>query len=132
MNYNITYTVNAPLDVNILNAFMEKVWAGHVWTDYNKVLSRSLCYITAYHCNELIGFINIAWDGNKHAFLLDTSVDPNYRNKGIGKTIVNKAIAQCKDFSIEWIHVDYEVRYENFYKQCGFIQKTTASLLHLT
>ncbi|UVD79385.1 GNAT family N-acetyltransferase [Myroides albus] len=132
MDKNISYTINASLDINALNSFMGKVWKDHMWIDYNQVLSRSLSYITAHWGNEIIGFINIAWDGNKHAFLLDTSVDPNFRNKGIGKELVVKAISACKANSIEWIHVDYEEKYENFYRQCGFVQRTSASLLHLT
>lgn len=131
MEKNISYTINASLDINTLNSFMEKVWKDHVWINYNQVLSRSLSYITANCGNEIIGFINIVWDGNKHAFLLDTSVDPNFRNKGIGKELVIKAISECKANFIEWIHVDYEEKYENFYRQCGFVQKTSASLLHL-
>ncbi|MEK6495457.1 GNAT family N-acetyltransferase [Myroides odoratimimus] len=131
MDKNISYTINASLDINTLNSFMEKVWKDHVWINYNQVLSRSLSYITANCGNEIIGFINIAWDGNKHAFLLDTSVDPNFRNKGIGKELVIKAIYECKANFIEWVHVDYEEKYENFYRQCGFVQKTSASLLHL-
>ncbi|MDR0228411.1 MAG: GNAT family N-acetyltransferase [Flavobacteriaceae bacterium] len=131
MNHNIVYTVNASLDINALNSFMEKVWKGHIWVDYNQVLSISLSYIIAYSGNEIIGFINIAWDGNKHAFLLDISVDPVFRNKGIGKELVIKAISECKTNSIEWIHVDYEEQYEHFYRECGFVQKTSASLLHL-
>ena len=131
MNHEIIYTINASLDINALNSFMGKVWKDHMWIDYNQVLSRSLSYITAHWGNEIIGFINIAWDGNKHAFLLDTSVDPNFRNKGIGKELVVKAISACKANSIEWIHVDYEEKYESFYRQCGFVQRTSASLLHL-
>lgn len=131
MKNNITYLANISPDVDVLNDLMAKVWSEHTWTDYNRVLAKSFCHITAYSGNELIGFINVAWDGNKHAFILDTSVCPDHQNNGVGKALVFKAIECCKNTSIEWIHVDYEERYEYFYHECGFTQKTAAALLNL-
>ena len=44
------------------------------------MLARSLTYVAAYDTvgggEQLVGFVNVAWDGGIHAFLLDTTVHP--------------------------------------------------------
>jgi len=44
---------------------------------------------------------------------------------------VIKAISEYKTNSIEWGHIYYEEQYKNLCRQCSFIQRTTAPLLHL-
>ncbi|WP_424949795.1 GNAT family N-acetyltransferase [Deinococcus sp.] len=51
---------------------------------WERVLSRSLCWVTAHGGPALVGFVNVAWDGGQHAFLLDTAVHPGYVRQGIG------------------------------------------------
>ena len=48
------------------------------------VLARSFTYICAFTPGGLVGFVNVAWDGGVHAFLLDTTVVPEYRRRGVG------------------------------------------------
>jgi len=36
-----------------------------------------LAYACAYDAEHLIGFVNLAWDGGIHTFLLDTTVHPD-------------------------------------------------------
>jgi GNAT superfamily N-acetyltransferase len=79
---------------------------------------------------RLVGFVNVAWDGGAHAFLLDTSVHPDYQRRGIGTALVREAIALARVGSAEWLHVDYEEGLEPFYRGCGF-QSTPAGLLYL-
>lgn len=74
--------------------------------------------------------MNIAWDGGQHAFILDTTVHPEYRRHGIGSMIVGKAVELAKNAGITWLHVDYEAYLDGFYKKCGF-KDTKAGLLRL-
>jgi hypothetical protein len=39
-------------------------------------LHASLAYVCAYQGEELIGFVNLAWDGGINEFLLDTTAHP--------------------------------------------------------
>ncbi|MEV4123944.1 carboxylesterase family protein [Nocardia sp. NPDC049707] len=39
----------------------------------------------------LIGFVNVAWDGADHAFLLDTKVRPEHRHRGIAASAPNSS-----------------------------------------
>jgi len=72
---------------------------------YEKVLQHSFTWITAGSGDELIGFVNVAWDRGVHFFLLDTTVDPDYQRQGIGMRLVREAIDACRGCG-EWVHVD--------------------------
>jgi GNAT superfamily N-acetyltransferase len=79
-----------------------------------------MAYICAYQGAELIGFVNVAWDGKSHAFILDTTVHPNSRLQGIGRELVLAAIQQAKLRAVTWVHVDFEPELRKFYSRCGF------------
>ncbi len=98
--------------------------------DFIKVLEKSLLYVCAFSKSRLIGFVNIAWDGGEHSFLLDTTVHPKFRNLGIGTELVKRAAVETKQKNITWLHVDYEDHLELFYKNCEF-KNTKAGLYKL-
>ena len=95
------------------------------------MLSRSLAHISAYDGTTLIGFVNVATDGGVHAFLLDTSVHPDFQHRGIGSDLVRRAIEAAKARGAQWLHVDYEPHLDGFYRACGF-RPTLAGLIDLT
>ncbi len=81
----------------------------------------SLGWVTARIGPELVGFVNVAWDGGVHAFILDTMVLPEHRRKGIAKAIVEAAIEHARGSPCEWLHVDFEPHLRAFYfGACGF------------
>lgn len=110
---SVTYRVSPPLASEDPDQLFSVSWPNHTQRDFHPVLSRSFAYVCACHKNRLIGFVNLAWDGGVHAFILDTTVHPNFRRRGI-----------------EWVHVDFEPRLREFYQQCGF-RYTEAGLIHL-
>lgn len=95
------------------------------------VLSRSLAHVTAYDGTRLVGFVNVATDGGVHAFLLDTTVHPDFQHRGIGTELVRRATVAAKARGAQWLHVDYEPHLEGFYRSCGF-GRTLAGLIDLT
>ncbi|MBZ0300978.1 MAG: GNAT family N-acetyltransferase [Anaerolineae bacterium] len=113
-----------------LNTLFAAAWEKHIQTDFQPVLRHSLLYITAYADDRLVGFVNMAWDGGVHAFLLDTTVHSDFQRRGIGRQLVRAAIAAARTRGIEWVHVDYEPHLEVFYRACGF-RSTEAGLLNL-
>ncbi|WP_349263051.1 GNAT family N-acetyltransferase [Longimicrobium sp.] len=115
----------------VLNELFAAAWPAHVARGFADVFSRSLAWVGAYASQQLIGFVNVAWDGAAHAFLLDTTVHPDHRRRGIGTALVRQAVAAAREAGAEWIHVDYEPRLEDFYEGCGF-RPTAAGLIHLT
>ncbi|RDE08415.1 GNAT family N-acetyltransferase [Pelagibacterium lacus] len=88
--------------------------------DFQSVLTRSLTHVAAYLNTQVIGFANMAWDGGVHAFLVDVCVHPDYRDLGIGQSMVQKAIAIAHKRGIAKIHVDFEPHLREFYLSCGF------------
>jgi GNAT superfamily N-acetyltransferase len=127
---DIIYKLNPTVTNADMNRLFTSAWVDHHETDFTPVLSRSLVYVCAYSGDELVGFVNVAWDGGVHAFLLDTTVHPAYQRRGIGVRLVQEAALATKEKGIDWLHVDYEPHLETFYQQCGF-QPTLAGLMRL-
>jgi ribosomal protein S18 acetylase RimI-like enzyme len=99
---------------------------------WDQVRPYSLGWVTARrHDGTLVGFVNVAWDGADHAFLLDTKVRSEYQRRGIATTIVSQAVLHAKAAGCEWLHVDFQEHLAPFYfDACGF-RSTPAGLIHL-
>jgi GNAT superfamily N-acetyltransferase len=125
----VEYRTSPPVTNAQLNALFADAWPGpHVDRDFSAVLSRSLGYVCGYVDDEIIGFVNVAWDGGTHAFLLDTTVRSDMQRRGIGTGLVRRAVQLARAGGAEWLHVDYERRLAGFYQKCGFA-KTDAGLI---
>ncbi|GLF99536.1 GNAT family N-acetyltransferase [Streptomyces yaizuensis] len=80
----------------------------------------------------LVGFVNVAWDGGAHAFVLDTMVARNTRGSGVGTELVTTAARGARAAGCAWLHVDFEEHLRPFYLgACGF-RPTDAGLIALT
>jgi ribosomal protein S18 acetylase RimI-like enzyme len=129
---DVAYRLNPPLSNAALNALYAAAWPAHGEreSDFQPVLAHSLVTVGAYAGARLVGFVYVAWDGGIHGFLLDPTVDPAYRRRGIGQRLVAEATAAAQARGLVWLHVDYEPHLEAFYRECGF-QPTLAGLIHL-
>ena len=125
------YQVSPALSNDSLNALFAAAWDNHTDRNHQPVLDRSLLYVCAYAGETLVGFVNVAWDGGIHAFILDTTVHKDWQRRGIGRELVVRAADEAKARDIEWLHVDYEPHLDNFYRACGF-QHTMAGLMRLS
>jgi len=113
-----------------LNALFSAAWGSPHSRDFTAILPRSLAHIGAYHGDRLVGFVNVAWDGGIHAFILDTSVHPDMRRQGIATRMVRQATSLAREHGAEWLHVDFEPHLTGFYRACGF-RPTDAGLIKL-
>lgn len=116
----IEYRLNPPISSEAINELFATSWPKHRPRDFMPILSRSLAYVCAYEGERFVGFVNLAWDGGIHAFLLDITVHPDVRHHGIGQQLVREAIKAAQARQIEWLHVDYELQLEAFYQSCSF------------
>lgn len=92
----------------------------------------SLAWVQAFLGQQLVGFVNLGWDGGAHAFLLDTVVHPDHQHEGVGAELVRRAANTAAEAGCEWLHVDYKAHLEPFYvSACGF-EPTAAGLLRLS
>ena len=80
-----------------LNELFGSSWADYEPRAFGPVLNRSLTYFAAYLESRLVGFVNVAWDGGEHAYLLDTVVRPECRRRGIGLALVTSAAGSVSD-----------------------------------
>ena len=130
VDHEIVYRVSPFVISEDLNALFAAAWDGHVRRNFGPILRRSLAYICAYQRDRLVGFVNVAWDGGVHAFILDTTVHPDVRRRGVGRGLVARAAGEAGEHGAEWLHVDFEPHLKEFYRGCGF-RVTDAGLLNL-
>jgi ribosomal protein S18 acetylase RimI-like enzyme len=116
----VEYKISAPVSDQELNELFSASWPNHHPVEFQAVLRQSMAYVCGYQKRRLVGYVNAAWDGRTHAFILDTTVHPGHRRLGIGKELVVRAIEQAKLRGVTWVHVDYEPRLKEFYAMCGF------------
>ncbi|MVA79353.1 GNAT family N-acetyltransferase [Agrobacterium vitis] len=113
-----------------LNLLWLKAWGSPDRKEFATVLLRSLTHIGAYADDRLIGFVNVAWDGGVHAFILDTCVDPIVQRQGIATRMVFAATNVARERGAKWLHVDFQPHLTSFYRNCGF-RHTEAGLMEL-
>jgi GNAT superfamily N-acetyltransferase len=125
-----TLQTRAPLTDTQLNALFAAAWPHHTDTAFEAIHERSLSWISAWREDRLVGYVNVATDGGVHAFLLNTTVHPTERRRGLGRRLVHAAARQAADAGATWLHVDYEPHLDGFYRSCGFTP-TAAGLIRL-
>jgi hypothetical protein len=80
---------------------------------------------------RLVGFVNVAWDGATHAFILDTLVAVTQRRARLGTRLIEVATEHARAAGCEWLHVDFDDHLRAFYYDaCGFTP-TNAGLVRL-
>jgi len=130
---DIEYAWRGPFDdaeLNTLHAegfdhrLLDDSWTG-------QVERHSLGWVTARDPGGLAGFVNVAWDGGSHAFVLDALVAVRARRRGTGKQLLALATNGARDAGCEWLHVDFDPHLRAFYLDaCGF-EPTDAGLISL-
>ncbi|MBU2665113.1 GNAT family N-acetyltransferase [Actinoplanes bogorensis] len=130
----ITVVTRFPVDDAELSRLHARAFGGDPrlvtpWAD--RLARHALTWVGAFAGPRLAGFVQVAWDGGAHAFLLDTAVDPDRQGEGIGVNLVRAATAEARAAGCEWLHVDFEPHLEHFYvDRCGF-RPTRAGLIPL-
>ncbi len=107
-------------EVNALHAegFGHRI-ADDDWKD--QLHRHSLGWVCARSGGELVGFVNVAWDGATHAFIIDALVAEQARRRGIGAKMIAVAIDEARAAGCEWLHVDFDDDLRPFYLDaCGF------------
>ncbi len=130
MPTTIEYQNDPKLGNEMLDALWMAAWDSYFPRDFQPILSRNLAHVGAFAGTRLVGFVNVAWDGGIHAFILDTCVDPEFRRKGIASALVERAKTLARERGAEWLHVDFEPHLTGFYRGLGFAS-TEAGLIRL-
>jgi GNAT superfamily N-acetyltransferase len=130
MPSSVELAVNAELSNEGLAGLFRLGWPESPVRDYEAELAYSFCWVSAHSGSLLVGFVNVAWNGGKHAFLLDAVVHPDWRQRGVGRALVAEAVNRARQGGLEFLHVDHEARLAPFYQRCGF-ESTAAGLIRL-
>jgi GNAT superfamily N-acetyltransferase len=120
-------------EVNVLHAeaFGTRVFGEAEWNWAELAHRHSLGWVVARDGTDLVGFVNVLWDGLVHAWLQDTMVAVAARGRGIGTGLVDHARRGAQAAGCEYLHVDFEDHLAAFYYgACGF-RPTSAGLLQL-
>ena len=120
-------------EVNALHAeaFSTCVFTDDEWNWVGITERHSLGWVVARDQGQLVGFVNVPWDGFVHAWIQDTMVAGTHRHAGVGKRLVAEAVNGARAAGCEWLHVDYDPGLESFYADaCGFAP-TPAGLIRL-
>ncbi|WP_245520002.1 GNAT family N-acetyltransferase [Rhizobium azibense] len=117
-------------EVNALHAecFEHQDSAVDWWAQVNRF---SLGWVCTRRSGKLVGFVNVAWDGGVHAFILDTMVSPTFRRQGIAKALIVEAVDRVKQTDCEWLHVDFDPHLRTFYFDACKFRPTDAGLIAL-
>lgn len=112
-------------------AFDTRLYSAAEWDWEHLVRTHSLGWVTARSATDLVGFVNVIWDGLVHAWIQDEMVASSARHHGIGRELIRVAVQGARDAGCETLHVDFEDHLRPFYfDACGFTP-TNAGLLRL-
>lgn len=129
----ITYEWRGGFDNHEVNFLHAEAFEHRVLADdwQAQVRRHSLGWVCARDADRLVGFVNVAWDGGVHAFVLDTMVAADARRRGVGHTLVGIAVREARAAGCEWLHVDFDPHLRSFYfAACGFTP-TDAGVIRL-
>jgi len=120
-------------EVNALHAeaFGTRIFDESEWNWTRLTARHSLGWVTSRSNGDLVGFVNVIWDGLVHAWIQDVMVAISARHKGIGVGLVKAARDGAREAGCEWLHVDFDDDLRGFYYDaCGF-EPSNAGLMSL-
>lgn len=122
---------NTELNSLHAEAFRTRLFSNAEW-DWETLLARhSLGWVVARDGDGLVGFVNVVWDGNTHAWIQDVMVASAAHRQGIGMRLVAAARDAARAAGCDFLHVDFEPDLQSFYiDACGF-KAIQAGLLRL-
>ncbi|HEL1785451.1 GNAT family N-acetyltransferase [Streptococcus suis] len=119
----ITYKQNPQLDFQAVLEIYDSVG----WTNYtdrptmlHKALKHSLIVLTAFDGDRLVGLLRAVGDGHSIVFIQDILVLPTYQRQGIGRQLLEQAIAYFPDIYQLHLLTDNTEKTRSFYEELGF------------
>jgi ribosomal protein S18 acetylase RimI-like enzyme len=109
-------------------AFRHRIFDDDWWARVNR---HSLGWVCAKNREELVGFVNVAWDGALHAFILDTMVASTCRHLGIATHMLAVCAGEARNARCEWLHVDFGDPLRPLYFDSAGFTPTNAGLIKL-
>ena len=122
------------IEMNALHAeaFETRVFDESEWNWVELTNRDSMGWVTARRSGELVGFLNVVWDGLVHAWIQDLIVAASARHQGIGVRLVEEVRSAAKGAGCEFLHVDFDDDLRSFYYDACCFRPTNGGLIELT
>lgn len=120
-------------DVEKYNLLYDLVgWGSYDKEISKKALNNTYYSVSIYDENKIIGYGRLIGDGICFMHIHDVMVIPEYQNKKIGTSIMNKLLEKIKEIKKEnpdlRVYLGASKGKEGFYKKFGFIERRNADL----
>ncbi|MGQ7323372.1 GNAT family N-acetyltransferase [Streptococcus suis] len=119
----ITYKQNPQLDFQaVLGLYASVDWTGYTSCPemLEKALEYSLLVLAAYDGDRLVGLLRAVGDGYSIVFIQDILVLPIYQRQGIGRHLLEQAIAYFPGIYQLHLLTDNTDKTRSFYEELGF------------
>ena len=119
-------------DAAIASPEIEALRASVSWvpqSGYERILAGSYRHFSIRRHSRLVGFVNVISDGVLDALLVDLMVHPGFQKQGLGRALVNEAVASLSDDAIRYIQVIFNPALLGFYRECGFVTFQSAAMI---
>lgn len=130
---DFSYEWRGEFENEALNRLHAEAFGHRIFTDdwWGQVNRHSLGWVCARSPQELVGFVNVAWDGALHAFVLDTMVASSYRRLGVATQMLAICAREARNSRCDWLHVDFVDELRELYFGKGGFTPTNAGLINL-
>lgn len=128
MTLSIRYTMNGPFRPEEMQALFES--AGFDVRPLSRIVgavSGSTAYLTATDGEKLVGFGRLLSDHHSIAYINYMAVDPAYRGRGIGQSILRKLVEASGEVDRVFLYTNTA---DDFYLQNGFAPSEKRLYLH--
>lgn len=107
-------------------------WGAYDKEISKKALNNTYYLVSIYDDDKIIGYGRLIGDGICFMYIHDVMVIPEYQNKKIGTSIMNKLIEKIEFIKREnpdmRVYLGASKGKEGFYKKFGFIERKNADL----
>jgi len=125
-NIEIKFVNNWPAEDEIVELYKAGGWwkESYESSGVGQLIKGSYAFavVVDKKTGKTIGMGRIISDGVSDAYIQDLVILPEFRNKGIGKQLVQLLLKRCKDDGILWIGLIAEPDQDGFYSTIGFKQ----------
>lgn len=120
------FITDLPAREDYWNLFETSGWNreyGFTAQELHQAISNSWYAVSAYENGLLVGFGRILSDGIHHALIVDVIVRPTHQDRGIGREIVDRLVARCREARIRDIQLFSAKGKSGFYRKLGFVER---------
>ncbi|SFL58881.1 D-cysteine desulfhydrase [Porphyromonadaceae bacterium KH3CP3RA] len=122
--HNIVYNILTEIDLHFSIPLSERVSL----IDYSRKLAENAVIIIAKYYNKPIALTAFYNNFSQESFLSVIGVKPEYKNKGVASTMINKMIQLCKKNKTTSIFLKCDTSLISFYNRFGFKHKEKDTL----